>query len=144
MDLAMRWCINNGYNTMVHTEPDTIISGTVWYQNMIDAIAEGNWMSGGIIGHHKEIMPCATAWDVHAFIKQRLNFMTTDKKPEDLENLTNPQFEHLYDWQAAQEGWAKIGWDTGLRAWYLCALKGKAKHVGLPDFQHLWGGSRKR
>ncbi len=140
MNYAMAWTAKAGYTIMVHIEPDTIISGRIWYDNLVNAINDGNWMSGGIIARHGEIFSCPTAWNVSEFQKHKMSFLVCDKTPED---LNHPKFLSVFNMDKA-EGWSRVGWDTSFKAWFTCAINDKAKVVALPDFQHLWSGSQKR
>jgi hypothetical protein len=114
MDYARDWFISQGYDIMVHIEPDCVASGNEWRDNLVNAIKGGCWMASGFRDHRGYLRPCPSAWD--------------------LQNT-----KHLsFSFSSRPDG---KKWDTGLKAWYECNLLGKDKYVETHDLTHYGGGS---
>lgn len=114
MDFARDLFIDQGYDVMVHIEPDCIVSGNKWWSNLVGAIEDGYWMSSGDRDHRGYLRPCPSAWN--------------------LEKTRNLSFSFFPRTSTEK-------WDTGLKAWHECHLLGKDKEVEVPDFLHYRGGS---
>lgn len=137
LNLAMKHAWNQCYSHMVHVEPDCIFTGNKWFLALKKAI-DNNWMAGSCVFPTGHIHPTPTIWDVRN--THRLNFEPCIFHKD----LLEPDYELLYkkvknynDHQDANMVW----FDTGVKAWYECAKKGKAQKSQSFDFQHLWAKS---
>ncbi len=45
VDLAVQWCRDRGVDVLVHFEPDCVITGRRWRENLLRAIECGSWMA---------------------------------------------------------------------------------------------------
>lgn len=140
LDMALDWCFKNKYGLMVHIEPDCMIWGTKWYENMLEAMREGYWMAGPYEFASKIIHPTPTVWSVNVIRELNISFLPASKAADYL----HPRFHEIFNYNDNPlHPWEKEGWDTGLRAWFKCALRGKAKRTDAPDFFHFWNGTIK-
>lgn len=136
IEWAVRWCASHNVRKMVHIEPDCIITSRRWLDNLLAASNTGVWMAGGTRYPSGEFHPTPTIWIVKE--AQRLTF-TPCLKGED-EN--HPRFSTLFNMSLAR-GYHRVGWDTGLKAWFDCAKEDKAAYVPCPGLRHVWNGSIK-
>jgi len=145
MDLALTWCREHGANTMVHFEPDSLVTGRQWRDNLLEAFDHGAWMAGGVRQPHGPIHPNPTAWRVD---EVRASFKIAPWEGDQ----EHPRFSELLDLKALAEdispmgiwiGWSRY-WDTGHKAWFQAALHDRAALVSTPGFTHYWHGSHDR
>ena len=151
MDLTASWCKNNDIDVMIHFEPDCLISGSVWYDNLIHEIHKGNWMTGGFQYSFGPIHPCPSAWVVNE-IKHTFAYVPKEKdiqhpkfrdvfNTKELMYKLNTELNHYTDFQ----NWLfTYGWDTAQKNWFECAINKKSSLAKTSDdFIHFWCGSRK-
>ena len=140
IDTAVNWCLANGYDVLVHIEPDCLLWGRDWYKRLLEPIGERRlWMTG----HHRHIgtvlHPCPTAW----YVPKVSHSYRACAKGDD---LLEPEFARIIDVddmrKAARDNpfhwdW----WDTAIKNYYEISKQGRAGHVGpCLDFRHYWGG----
>jgi hypothetical protein len=144
MDLAASAARELGYKFILHFEPDCLISGRDWFENLVEG-ARGNWMVGSHRKDYGPIHPTPSIWDLDQI---KTSFET---QPRDHDE-SHPRFRELFDLEhlrkrVLNEGdswdwWGKY-WDTAQRAWFLAAIEDKARLVEkAADFVHYWSGSR--
>ena len=142
LDVALGRCRDLGADVLLHLEPDCIVSGRQWRENLLGAIGDGAWMAGSVRQHHGPIHPCPSAWRVD---RVRSTFAGWEWEPD----ARHPRFHELVDLDRLQSvmgtgaGWDFWGsfWDTGHKAWFDAAVLDRAVLVEAPDFQHYWHGS---
>jgi hypothetical protein len=146
MDLALAWCRRHGTRVMVHLEPDCLVAGRSWRDNLLRALNRGAWMAGGVRQCHGPIHPTPTAWRVDAV---RASFTIT---PWEGSDERHARFGELVDLAALKKdsspmgvwiGWTRH-WDTGHKAWFEAAVHDRAALVETPGFTHYWHGSHER
>ena len=64
MDAALAWCRDRGADVLLHFEPDCVIEGRQWRENLLGAISEGAWMAGSVRKAFGPIHPTPSAWRV--------------------------------------------------------------------------------
>ena len=144
MDQAAKITREQGFTHMLHIEPDCLITGTCWFNNLTEGI-RNNWMVGFHLKNYGPIHPTPSMWEVKE-IKTSFEVQSRsedEKHPRfhelfDLEHLHRRVLKAGEDWD-----WWRKNWDTAQRAWFLAAIEDKAKLVAkTDDFMHFFGGSR--
>jgi hypothetical protein len=144
MDVALDWCREHGARIMVHLEPDCLITGRQWRDNLLRPLAQGAWMAGGFRQSHGPIHPTPSAWLV---AEVRASFRPAPWTEEDEHD---PRFQALLNLEALEndpeERWVREAryWDTGHLAWFQAAYHDRAALVETPGFRHYWFGSSAR
>lgn len=144
VDVAVEWCRRSGVELLLHLEPDCLISGVRWYENLQRGIDSGAWMAGSHRKEYGPIHPTPSLWRVSQI---RSSFDYADRIPDE----RHPRFGELFnrEWllnavaEANQdtEFWL-TKWDSGQRPWFDCAVEDKAILVAdTDDFEHFWFGS---
>ena len=144
IDVAVEWCRRHRTEFLLHLEPDCLISGIRWYENLWRGIDSGAWMAGS---HRKEYGPIHLTPSLWRVSEIRSSFDYANRLPDE----GHSRFLELFrrDWllnaitEAKQdtEFW-RTTWDTGQRAWFDCAVADKAFHAeSTEDFEHFWFGS---
>jgi hypothetical protein len=142
LDAALAWCRRNGARVLLHFEPDCLVSGRGWRDNLLDALDRGAWMAGGCRQSHGATHPTPTAWRVD---EVRASFRIRPWA----EDQPRPAFAELVDVTrlrtdpSREAWWIRVTgyWDTGHKAWFEAAVRGRAALVPTPGFRHYWGGS---
>jgi hypothetical protein len=142
MDVALDWARAHGAGILIHLEPDCLITGKQWRENLLRAVNEGAWMAGGLRQSHGPIHPTPSAWRV---AEVRTSFRTGSWAEEQ----RHPRFTELVqlarlEADPTREGrWIRDArqWDTGHRAWFAAAVHDRAALVEVPGFRHYWYGS---
>ena len=142
MDVALDWCRRRGADVMLHFEPDCLITGREWRENLLHAIQQGAWMAGANRKPWGPIHPTPSAWLVR---EARTTFQGQPK----VNDLNHPRFGELVDTgilkDQSQAGgawrWAEKNWDTADKAWFHASIHDRAALVTAPDFRHFWLGS---
>lgn len=145
IDAALAWCRKRGVDVLVHFEPDCLITGRQWRQNLLDAIAQGAWMAGTHRKVYGVIHPTASAWRVD---KVQASFRPTPRAAD----VRNTRFGELVDLEPLRTEtepkgawfWCERNWDTAEKAWFEAALEGRTALVGEEGFHHYWLGSTDR
>ena len=146
LDLALQWCRRHDARVMVHLEPDCLVAGRQWRDNLLEALARGAWMAGSVRQCHGPIHPTPTAWLVD---EVRASFRIAPWKGRD---ESRSRFDELVHPEALGEdrspmgvwiGWTRY-WDTGHKAWFEAAVLDRTALVETPDFTHFWHGSYER
>jgi hypothetical protein len=142
MDVALAWAREHRAGVLVHLEPDCLITGRQWRDNLLGALAQGAWMAGGHRQSHGPIHPTPSAWRV-------AELRTSFRIGSWAEEKRHPRFAELVPLARLQadgtpEGrWIRTvrSWDTGHRAWFAAAVHDRAALVEIPGFRHYWYGS---
>lgn len=150
MDLAAKWCKENGYDVVIFWEPDCVIRGREWAENLLAPIEQGRaWMTGtfkwfGIIH------PCPSAWRLD---KVNHSFRRCSK----MQDVQHPRYRELIDtgklvqeirefgnWMPEHMNWFLLyNWDAAGKNWFECAVQDKAVNVGKQEsIHHFWGSSQ--
>lgn len=120
LDFAFRWCLEAGYDQLMHIEPDCKAHGTKWFRDMEAKIEEGNWVVGtGYMNRTGDYVMhlCPTYWE----IKPVIGLI------DDLKLTFNKYGPSI---------------NTGQKVMRECQKLGKATHIPDPDtFFHHNGGS---
>jgi len=146
VNLAVQWCREHQVEYLLHLEPDCLITGTQWYENLCRGMDAGAWMAGSHRKQYGPIHPTPSLWRVSKICS---SFDYASR----LEDERHPRFQELFDrdWllnavsEAGQdtEFW-RTTWDSGQRLWFDCAVENKAFHASdATDFVHFWFGSDK-
>ena len=136
IDFGREWLLSQGYETMVHIEPDCIVHSAKWYNELVTAL-EGRWGAFSIHLEDGRYHPTPSAWDLRK--TQHLSWRFRRKGDEVLDK----QYSSLVKDERCVCPWLRKSWDTAQYAWYCCARDGMAAAVPGTDFRHLWGGSSK-
>jgi hypothetical protein len=111
IEAALGWCRRRGADVLLHIEPDCLISGRVWRDNLLDAINRGAWMAASRRLAYGALHPTPSAWRLDQAWD---NFDGHWMVPAD---LCRPRFAELVDLvvlQAEIRNWAPpTGWATG-------------------------------
>lgn len=142
MDLALAWCRSRGADVMLHIEPDCLITGRAWRDNLLRAIERGAWMAGAHRKAWGPIHPTPSVWLVR---EARTSFSGQSRKNSPV-NLRFKELVNLEILRAAAEpdgvwDWARENWDTADKAWFEASIHEKAALVEAPDFRHFWFGA---
>jgi len=144
MQTGFQWLRKNGFDVMVHIEPDCMYSGTQWYTNLISALQNGAWLSGLNQNPWGTMQVAGSAWKLD---QVQHSFKTRMK----LEDAFCPHHRRLIDERTMGEVLLRNGaplqfwrfnlymWDSGLKNWFECASQDKAVLVDGPDFCHVRG-----
>ncbi len=144
IDAAVEWCRRHQTEFLLHLEPDCLISGARWYENLCRGMDSGAWMAGSHRKEYGPIHPTPSLWRVAEI---RSSFDYANRLPDE----EHSRFFELFrrDWllnaltEAKQDtAFWETTWDTGQRAWFDCAVAEKAFHAeSTDDFEHFWFGS---
>jgi hypothetical protein len=147
MDWALRWCRTNGFDWMLHFEPDCLIDGTEWVNKLLDAAKKDIWMAGSHRKSYGPIHPTPSIWKVN----QITSSFGSQRRGSD---MNHPRFHELMDMKellsdpvnrGGPNGYWETCWDTAQKPWFDCAVHDKAVLVEeTPDFRHFWCGSTSR
>src|SRR4030095_11562616 len=58
LDHARSWCVTNNIDTMVIFEPDCVVRGRAWFEDLVNAVAGGAWMAGILKTPFGPLKPC--------------------------------------------------------------------------------------
>ena len=144
MDAALDWCRERGADVLLHFEPDCVIEGCRWRENLLGAISEGAWMAGSARKAYGPIHPTPSAWRVD---QVHGSFSARERAPDE----SHPRFHELFQLSVLKDvcrhpgewSWGERFWDTGEKPWFVAAAEGRTKLVDAPDFHHYWYGSTK-
>jgi hypothetical protein len=142
VDLAVQWCRDRDADVLLHIEPDCVIEGRRWRENLLQAIERGSWMAGAHRKFYGSIHPTPSAWRID-------RICSTFSGWERAADSRHPRYAELIDiarLRAEVEplgrwGWWEQFWDTGEKAWFDAAVHDAATLVEAPDFRHFWNGS---
>jgi hypothetical protein len=145
VELAVQWCRDRRADVLIHFEPDCVIEGRRWRENLLQAIECGAWMAGAHRKAYGAIHPTPSAWRVD---RLRTTFSgwarAADSRHPRYAKLLNierlrAEVEPLGRWP-----WWERSWDTGEKAWFVAAVHDAAILVDAPDFRHFWNGAAAR
>ena len=144
MDAALAWCRDRGADVLLHFEPDCVIEGRRWRENLLWAISEGAWMAGSIRKAYGPIHPTPSAWRVD---QVHGSFTARERAPDE----SHPRFHELFQLSVLKDvcrhpgewSWCERFWDTGEKPWFVAAVAGRTALVDAPDCRHYWYGSTK-
>lgn len=118
LEMAFRWCKSNGYNTLLHIEPDSKVSGGDWIGQMEDRIRT-KWAVGQAPYINRDwgrniivISLCPTMWRIDEILNLNIGFEKDGR------------------------------YNTGQKILEICRDKGMLDAVETNQFEHLWHGSR--
>lgn len=146
LDAALGHCRDLDADVLLHLEPDCVVTGTRWRENLLGALADGAWMAGSHRQEHGPIHPCPSAWRVD---RVRSTFAGWEWEYD----ARHPRFHELVDLDRlkavvgpghAWDVFWSLFWDTGHKAWFDAAVHDRAALVDAPDFRHYWHGSIER
>jgi hypothetical protein len=143
MDLALAWCRSRGADVMLHIEPDCLVTGRAWRENLVAAIEEGAWMAGAHRKPWGPIHPTPSAW----LVREVRTSFAIQYRPRP---VADPRFSELVNLEALQaaakpegcwEEWARDHWDAADKAWFQAATHDRTALVEAPGFRHFWCGT---
>jgi hypothetical protein len=142
IDAAIAWCRDRGADVLLHFEPDCVIEGRQWRENLLRAISEGAWMAGSVRKVYGPIHPTPSAWQVD---QVHASFAARERALDE----SHPMFHELYQLAVLKAlcrhpdewSWCERFWDTGEKPWFTAAVNGRTTLVDAPDFRHYWKGS---
>jgi hypothetical protein len=145
IDLAVQWCRDRGADVLLHFEPDCVIEGRRWRENLLRAIESGSSMAGSHQKAYGSIHPTPSAWRID-------RVRTTFSGWERAADSRHPRYSELIDLEKLRAEVEPLGlwpwweqfWDTGEKAWFEAAVQDAATLVDAPDFRHYWNGSGAR
>jgi hypothetical protein len=133
-------------------EPDCLIKGTRWHEELVHAVEEEKyWMAGLFKRSHGPVHPCPSIWLVN---KLKFSFESVPKNND----VFHPRFTEVFSIKKLAQNLAKENhsedinrfcffmWDTGFKNWFDMAVQNKAKHISMTnqDFVHFWHGSERQ
>jgi hypothetical protein len=141
MDAALAWCRDRGADVMLHFEPDCVIDGREWRENLLAAISHGAWVAGSIHKPYGPIHLTPTAWRVDRI---HGSFVDSERTPDP----SHPRFNELFQLgglrpvRSHRSGGPSCERlrDTGDSPWFAAALEGRTALVDVPDFRHFGYG----
>lgn len=139
LDMAIAYTYENKYKYFVHIEPDCLIKGSQWLNNLLRCVEDGSWMAGVNILPSWHIHLTPSIWNIQKIhnISFQSIAITTEKEDKIFSKIYNINFYNsnkVYDFN-------KVFFDTGVKAWYECAKNQKTQLCFAPDFEHLWAKS---
>jgi hypothetical protein len=142
IDVAVAWCRDHDADVLLHLEPDCVVNGRRWRENLLGALSEGAWMAGSVRKAYGPIHPTPSAWRVDQI---RSSFGDGLRTPCE----SHPRFHEVFDLPKLKEmcstprewNFFEKLWDTAERCWFDAAVEGRAAIVETPDFRHYWLGS---
>lgn len=145
IDIAKSWCEDHGYDIMTLFEPDCLILGRYWYDQIYGSICNGNWIAGPSPFHANVIHICPTGW-LLSKIKHSFKIQFKSEAADD-------DFSKYFDIRkmareclGTEDKWLKFFvffWDAGQKNWYDAHKNSKAKRTSSYDFVHFWGGHQR-
>src|SRR5205823_235196 len=128
MDRGAEWCRAQGVERLVHIEPDCLILGPRWLEELLRGLDQGYWLVGSERKAYGPIHPTPSAWWVPAITTS----FTSQSRDEDAKH---PRYAELFDEgqlesRVTPAEWKRYWghcWDTAQRAWFLAAVADKAK-----------------
>ena len=142
-DSAAEWCRENNIDVMVHIEPDVAIYGREWFDNLMNGIEEGFWVSGIFRRAYADVLHgCVSAWSLkhceHSFKDCRKGKDVHQKFYQSTVNEI--QMANTYK-KLTYMRWNLYNWDVGDKNWFEAAKLGKYTKVLGPDCSHKHIGS---
>jgi hypothetical protein len=138
IDLAVAYCRRQGYAFLLYFEPDCLVCGTVWVDNMWEGMERGAWVAGPNTASHSDriIHPCPSIWRIDSSCC-RTTFLRQSKGVD----RQHPLYPALTGFDDVAMNWD--AWDTAQKNWWVAALQGKAFRSHFPhrEFIHYWNGS---
>src|SRR5262245_42004208 len=66
IDLAVDYCRRRGYGFLLYFEPDCLVAGRTWVDNMWQNMRRGAWVAGGNIASHSDrvMHVCPSMWRI--------------------------------------------------------------------------------
>ena len=140
IDFAKNWCVKNGYDVIIHIEPDCGIFGRKWFDNILAAYNDDTWMIGSCRLTYGPIHPTPALFILdkfqHTFGECRRAYDVLYPKYYEVFNI-KPFFSSHVQFNF----WCKF-WDTAQKNWFEAAIRGKTVLVEkADDFIHYWNGS---
>ena len=145
VDLAVQWCRDRGVNVLVHFEPDCVITGRRWRENLLRAIECGSWMAGATgMRSARSTRPPRPGASIDsaphsAASSGRRTLVIRATRSCSMSRSSGRRWNLLGAWP-----WWQRFWDTGQKAWFEAAVRDAASLVDVPDFRHYWKGSGDR
>ena len=142
LNVAVEWCRGQGADVLVHFEPDCLVTGRRWRENLLDALERGAWMAGSHRKPWGSIHPTPSAWRV---AELRATFegqpRARDRPHARYAELVNEDAIRAETGPLGTWPWWDLYWDTGERAWFHAAASDRAALVETPGLHHYWCGS---
>lgn len=140
MDLAVDWCRRHHVEMFLHLEPDSIVTGRKWYDNMITAVKAGAWIAMSSKTNYGAYIPTPGLF-VTEHIRHSFGWVAKDG------DLYHPAYKRLVDFSQfnVREYQHSLmrNWDEGEKIWFEAARLQKFTHTENPDYFHF-GFSRAR
>jgi hypothetical protein len=132
IDFAVSWCKKNNVEIMLLLEPDCWITNKNWFNQSLERINNGAWVTGEIeqiitYNHLRK----KQKWE--EYVLQLAGSMW----------LVNEIDESFQIYPIIDDGHIKKIIDTGQRLFLKHSYKGKSSLLDLNGFNHLWHGSKK-
>lgn len=145
IDLGLQICRERQHEVMIHIEPDCLVSGRKWLENLLIPMRHGAWMSGSLRRFYGPIHPTPSAWRTDV----DWSSFAHDLRRGDSQHPLFPELfrlQELLEWATVHEpaamDWWEHYWDCAQRNWFRAAAVGKAELVEpANDFEHFWYGS---
>ena len=147
IDSAIEWCRSNSIKYVVPLEPDCLIKGRKWFQNLADSFIPGTVMVGSHRKIYGPIHPTPSIWDVSlidgSFRQQPRGSDQTHPRFQELVKFDQLMTYCRENYTQDVINWFETYWDTGHKLWFDAAVKNKARVAdAADDFIHYWNGSR--
>lgn len=145
IDRAVAWCRDHEVAFLLHFEPDCLVSGRRWFDDLWAAVESGAWMAGSDFKWYGPIHPTPSLWRVSeiraSFEAQPRGDDVRHRRFRDLFDLDGLVADRRADGDEHWEWW-RDHWDTAQKAWFEAAVHDRARLVRTPgDFHHYWCGS---
>lgn len=148
IDLAVKWCRKNNIEFLVLLEPDCLILGCKWFNELCLNMDSFTSMVGSHKKKYGPIHPTPSLWRVSSI---EGSFRDTPRGSD----MTHPNFREVFDYEKLINfcntsyasditEWFKTMWDTAQQPWFYAAIKKQARLAPrTDDFIHFWQGSQR-
>jgi len=133
IDFALQWHRSNGVRIMLYFEPDCVIDGSGWYDNLLEPMRHQAWLAHADQYDIGAATVCPSMWRVE---KVRHTF---DRVP--YEEVRLPLFKERVHPELSGHVKTWTHWTTGGKNWFEFLKVGKVAKVESPGFRHLWDGT---
>ena len=144
LDVASKYARNNDFDAIIFIEPDCIISGIEWYNNLVNPLENGRSMCATFQWQYGPLHPCGSSWlisDIPA------SFQTATKTAEE---IFHPKYKRLMKLPELSADMLRSNydnhlfhffmyhWDVGIKNWFWLEVHNRAQLVNSNGFYHFW------
>ena len=146
IDIAVEHLKERGIDYFVHIEPDCLITGKEWLEELVKAAKVGAIMAGPHRLPFGPIHPCPSIWHVPRIVESFNISARTETLDRNIFKYKK-MVRWLYENDLAERGviiWCDM-WDCGIKNWYEAAKLNLAINTNSTvGFRHFWSGSSRK